>query len=275
MLCAPEGGSRSVYKMNSEMRQKIAFSPHASVALFECLIVAGAPATGLLQNEVVSKHRPTLQKSLELLRDMWTRSDALHVCQDDLISLHRMECESAGHAGAKVPKCIAVDHRKLSRYYVYLLFRYSVSFASSDRGGFIYNRFRAWGAGAGAVEPLRDIPHAWLPPFQSPAPSAPPEESDFAQLSRAGKLRAQTRGPGRHAERVDPSEAVESGWREADESRFDRTERGRVPVRNGCRSSAKEFSSTRHGQGREVKQGGRGYREDSDRDSTVDSGREC
>ncbi|KAK2811411.1 hypothetical protein Q5P01_000206 [Channa striata] len=101
--------------MNGAVRRDIAFSRHASVALFECLIVAGAPATGLLQGGAFIGDAVGLQKSLELIRDMWRRADTLYVYLEDLESLHRTECRSTGRSGSPVPEAIAREPRKLAR----------------------------------------------------------------------------------------------------------------------------------------------------------------
>lgn len=114
--------------MNGQVRKEITFSPDASVPLFECLIVTGAPATGLLDLTMITE-RETLQHSLTLLRDMWKRADTLYIPRADLESLHVMECKSTTGVQESIQAHISTDPRKLSRYYIYLLFRYCMSTA--------------------------------------------------------------------------------------------------------------------------------------------------
>ena len=188
--------------MNGSVRREIAFAEHASVLLFECLIVAGAPATGLLQDTGL-KDRGTLQIALQLLRDMWQRADTLYIPRGDLESLHRMECNSTLCHEMRVPDQIAIDARKLSRYYIYLLFRYCMSFAVSppySHEGAMSNRLigmSQWGPKKDAA-PLVDIPGNWLgtnvctnyplaPPlpegtFVSGFPNYPPPQQQQQQL---------------------------------------------------------------------------------------------
>lgn len=161
--------------MNGAVRRDIAFSRHASVALFECLIVAGAPATGLLQGGAFIGDAVGLQKSLELIRDMWRRADTLYVYLEDLESLHRTECRSTGRSGSPVPEAIAREPRKLARYYVYLLFRYCVSFASRTREFDATEALCLWKL-YDKHDALIDIPEAWMVTGRvcTNYPSAPP-----------------------------------------------------------------------------------------------------
>lgn len=150
------------------------FSEHASVSLFECLIVAGAPATGLFQ--MTFKDGNALQMTLQLLRDMWKRADALYIPSADLDCLHRMECNSVSCEDTRIPDRIASEMRKLSRYYIYLLFRYCLSSAGPttyNRGqGFVSNCFIRTPQHTAA---LQDVPGNWLETkVSSNYPSAPP-----------------------------------------------------------------------------------------------------
>lgn len=146
------------------------FSEHASLSLFECLIVAGAPATGLLQDTF--KCESSLQLTLQLLRDMWQRADTLYVPSSDLDCLHAMECSSAACHRAKIPDPIVVDDRKLSRYYIYLLFRYCMS--SAGPMAHRWSRVSHWEAKKHPA-PLVDIPKSWLETkVCTTYPSAPP-----------------------------------------------------------------------------------------------------
>lgn len=166
--------------MNPLLRREIVFSEHASVELFECLVVAGAPATGLLA-EPSHKDVRTLQSTLQLLRDMWRRSDSLYVPKTDLEWLHRMECASARCGDNRIPDPISRDPRKVSRYYVYLLFRYCMSTARfavtcNQRGAPMSRLLRAcaWDTEK-RVTVFSDVPPAWLETKASTGyPSAPP-----------------------------------------------------------------------------------------------------
>lgn len=160
--------------MDPVVRRKIFFSRHASLSLFECLIVAGAPATGLLQDEVFVRQSSVIQKSLELLRDMWRRVDTLYVYPADVESLRQMECESAGFAHSPIPKCISAESSKMARYYVYLLFRYCVSFTAAERDRFVPKMLCMWDATHVREPCLQDIPDAWISTQETPVPSAPP-----------------------------------------------------------------------------------------------------
>lgn len=107
------------------LRRRIVFSGQASVELFEYLVIAGSPAIGLL-NEIYLRDRCVLKESLTVLRDMWQRVDSMLVPREDLEHLHRMEAESLS-GGSDIPQAILRDNNKLARYYVYLLFRYVMS----------------------------------------------------------------------------------------------------------------------------------------------------
>lgn len=146
------------------------FSEHASLSLFECLIVAGAPATGLLQDTF--KCESSLQTTLKHLRDMWQRADTVYTPRADLESLHTMECASTVYRGAPIPDLILVDNRKLSRYYIYLLFRYCISSAGPVTHN-LRSRTSHWEAKTHTA-PLVDIPASWLETVCKSYPSAPP-----------------------------------------------------------------------------------------------------
>lgn len=157
------------------------FSEHASVVLFECLVVAGAPATGLLQ-DVPVKGRSGLQTAVRVLRDMWQRADVLHVQREDLESLHRMECNSSGTSETPIPERISTVAGNLSRYYIYLLFRYCVTYAGatkySQRARLVNRSFHMfrWEPRKHSA-PLVDVPENWLWLGNTPGtsyPSAPP-----------------------------------------------------------------------------------------------------
>lgn len=165
--------------MDGLVRRDIVFSEHASMPLFECLIVAGAPATGLLQ-DAAFKDRNTLQTTLQVLRDMWQRVDRLYIPRADLESLHCMECISTTSDKIPIPDHIIVDVRKLSRYYVYLLFRYCMSSAgptSYINRGFTINQLSSMSQREvkSITVPLVDIPGSWLETkVCTNCPSAPP-----------------------------------------------------------------------------------------------------
>ncbi|KAJ8009870.1 hypothetical protein DPEC_G00068670 [Dallia pectoralis] len=152
--------------MNGSFRQEILFSDHATLSLFECLIVAGAPATGLLQ-DTAFKNGGSLQMTLRLLRDMWQRADMLYIPRADLESLHRMECSGKVYHEMPIHDQIALDARKLSRYYIYLLFRYCMSAAGPtpyNQPGVMSNcsiGVPQWEPKKYAA-PLLDIPGTWL-----------------------------------------------------------------------------------------------------------------
>lgn len=176
--------------MNSATRKEILFSDRASVGLFECLIVAGAPATGLglpCGIELQMGTGNAMQKSIERLRDMWRRVDSLYVCQEDLEALHAMECKTNGHSGSPVPHRICTSPRKLARYYVYLLFRYCVSFETRERrgGGFARAKAICTGVFTQKGPMVIDIPAGWLVTGEiwTNQPSAPPPVQDLTQQS--------------------------------------------------------------------------------------------
>lgn len=152
--------------MNS--RRELRFSSTATVNLFECLVISGSPATGYLHAASFRDVR-TLQKSLRLLREMWTRVDGLYVPRTDLESLHAMECNTAGHIGVNLPPLIENDMRKMARYYVYLLFRYCVSAAENSP---LETRAQT---GPALSCTLTDVPLSWMQPVAATNyPSAPP-----------------------------------------------------------------------------------------------------
>lgn len=202
-------------------RKEIAFSELASVSLFECLIVAGAPATGLLY-DTAFKDGDRLQITLQRLRDMWQRADVLYIPEEDLDSLHRMECKSANGKETNISETMTIDTRKLSRYYIYLLFRYCISAAGPSacwpKQGSICNRLAShWGESKTTTHLLRDIPVSWLenkmcttnypsaPPSINNCPSSPPVTTQRL-LSGVHRVqhKAQLTQPGLHQQHVPP-----------------------------------------------------------------------
>lgn len=172
--------------MSFLVRKEITFSPQVSAEVFECLIVAGAPATGLFNNTTF-RDGNALQTSLQRLRDMWQRADALYVPRFDLLSLHQMECCSLGFPETPIPDKIMSDVRKLARYYVYLLFRYCMSAAGplipcNQQGFRLSFLVSQQGKKANSTALLLDIPEYWLQmKVCTNFPSAPPfPESDCA-----------------------------------------------------------------------------------------------
>lgn len=154
-------------------RREITFSETASINLFECLVISGAPATGFL-HAASFRDVGALQLSLQLLRDMWTRVNWLYIPKMDLESLHSMECKTAGSHVTDIPLCIAVDTRKLARYYVYLLFRYCVS--AMEHGSLGDRSHKS------PTLLLTDIPTPWLQTVASTNyPSAPPMFTEIHQ----------------------------------------------------------------------------------------------
>lgn len=152
-------------------RREIPFVETASVPLFEILIVAGAPAVGFFNT---IKDAKGMQKTLTRLRQMWQRADALFIPPTDLNALHSMHSKSQGAAAGAIPAHIASDHRKLARYYIFLLFRYCVSAASRDSSFSVY--FYAPSTNRSDVH-LPDVPPSWLDGRVSLMyPSAPPSE---------------------------------------------------------------------------------------------------
>ncbi|KAL3974020.1 RAP1 GTPase activating protein 2 [Sarotherodon galilaeus] len=148
--------------MNS--RREITFSGTATANLFECLVISGSPATGYLHAASFRDVR-TLQMGIQLLRDMWTKVDGLYIPKSDLESLHAMEYKRAGSHTPDIPQCIAVDTRKLARYYIYLLFRYCVSAAEHGSAGRVHKEHTLH---------LTDIPTSWMQSVTSTNfPSAP------------------------------------------------------------------------------------------------------
>lgn len=161
-------------------RKEIAFLNHVSESVFETLIVSGAPATGLLYETTTTttthKHANQLQKTLTLLRGMWQRADTLFVPRSDLEQLHSMECKTVGQQGASIPDRLAQDHRKLARYYVFLLFRYCVSALTETPATARSLRDRVFQRKE-PRKPLSDIPLSWLDNRACVNnPSAPPLE---------------------------------------------------------------------------------------------------
>lgn len=170
------------------LRQRIVFSDQASVGLFEYLVIAGAPAIGLL-NEIHLRDRCALKDSLAVLRDMWQRVDSMFVPKEDLEHLHRMEAESLS-SSADIPEAILGDNNKLARYYVYLLFRYIMSWnftndvaVYTESNASFFQRLTSKPK-LKTVSPLRDIPVGWLQATaRSSFPSAPPQVTGFDPTS--------------------------------------------------------------------------------------------
>ena len=182
------------------LRQRIVFSDRASVELFEHLVIAGSPAIGLL-NDVHLRDRCILKDSLTVLRDMWQRVDSAFVPREDLERLHVMEAESLS-GSADIPEAILGDNNKLSRYYVYLLFRYVMSWNFTDdmavytesnssffqkptskpklKTASLLRQRLTSRPKSKTASPLRDIPLRWLQATaRSSFPSAPPEVTGF------------------------------------------------------------------------------------------------
>lgn len=118
--------------------------------------------------------------TLQLLRDMWQRADTLYIHRADLESLHRMECNSTVRQEMPIPDQILFEDRKLSRYYIYLLFRYCMSSAgprTCNQQGLMSNRLNRmcqWEPKEHAA-PLVDVPRSWLETkVCTNYPSAPP-----------------------------------------------------------------------------------------------------
>lgn len=192
-------------------RKEVTLSERASVSLFECLIVAGEPATGLLY-DTSFRDGGRLQITLQLLRDMWQRAETLYIPRADLESLHHMECKSAGHEDTPIPERIATDTRKLARYYIFLLFRYCVSEAGPSAcgsgTGSMCNRFaNQWGVLRKTTHLLlSDIPVSWLdnkvcstnypsaPPVTSNTPNGTPWPPASSEMSRVQQLPAYPNG---------------------------------------------------------------------------------
>lgn len=149
--------------MNGPVRGEILFSQHASVDLFECLIVAGAPATGIL-DEMSIKERSALQLTLQHLRDMWKNVDSMYVPRWDLRALHEMESRSCGDEHTQLPPAVNTDGRKLARYYLYLLFRYCVSKAGVTcyQGNQFLVPWEKEGTNRAVSQRLTDIPVYWM-----------------------------------------------------------------------------------------------------------------
>lgn len=151
------------------VRREIPFTEIASVQLFEVLIIAGAPATGFFNT---IKDAKGMQKTLVRLRQMWQRSDVLFIPSTDLNALHSMHCKSQGVDACVIPTHIASDHRKLTRYYIFLLFRYCMSAAVRDLSFSVCTTTNRSGV------QLPDVPQSWLDGRASIMyPSAPPSES--------------------------------------------------------------------------------------------------
>lgn len=113
-----------------------------------------------------------MQKTLTRLRDMWRRSDALFIPATDLNALHSMHCKSQCGGAGVIPTHIASDHRKLARYYIFLLFRYGVSAAAGS------SSFSGRATTGRSDAQLPDVPPSWLDGRASLMyPSAPPSES--------------------------------------------------------------------------------------------------
>lgn len=168
--------------MSCSNREDIVFSEHASLSLFECLVVAGAPPTGILQ-DIEFEDELQLQESLFILREMWQRADLVFVPRGDLECLHRME--SISTLGDQVPiyPSISMDKRKRKRYYIYLLFRYCMSFAR-PRSRNCHGWMSSCSLGFSRlpvkrhktlINHLQDVPGTWLESTASTnLPSTPP-----------------------------------------------------------------------------------------------------
>ena len=174
------------------LRRCIVFSDQASVELFEYLVIAGSPATGLL-NEMYLRDRRALQHGLGVLREMWQRIHSMFVPKGDLENLHRMEAESLS-SRIEIPEAILVDNNKLATYYVYLLFRYTMSWHFTTHGMAVYDAVPESKSSffqrltpkrkRKTTNPLRDIPVGWLQTTaRSSFPSAPHDVTAFHTIS--------------------------------------------------------------------------------------------
>ena len=140
--------------MVSLKRDELVLSPDASVELFEILIVAGAPAMGLMLLHIWRDKNE--QSTLDHLRVMWHRVDSCYVHQSDLEWLHKMDLKAANEENLIIPQAIILDQRKLRRYYIYLLFRYCMTVILTSR-----KRTHASPASS-CYHTLKDIPPSWL-----------------------------------------------------------------------------------------------------------------
>lgn len=98
----------------------------------------------------------------------------------DLESLHHMECSNTVCHETPIPDQILSEARKLSRYYIYLLFCHFMSSAGPktyNQQGFMFNRLirmSQWEPKKNAA-PLVDVPESWLETkVCTNYPSAPP-----------------------------------------------------------------------------------------------------
>ena len=111
--------------MTSLLREDLVLSPDASLELFEILIVAGAPLMGLRLHFGRDGDK---QSILNHLRAMWRRVDnSSYVPQLDLERLHQMDLKAAKEENPIIPQSIIMDQHKMKRYYIYLLFRYTMT----------------------------------------------------------------------------------------------------------------------------------------------------
>lgn len=183
------------------LRRHVVFSDQASVELFECLVIAGSPAIGLL-NEIHLRDKAVLKDSLTVLRDMWHRVDSMFVPREDLENLHEME-KNTTSSELGIPEAILGNNNKLARYYVYLLFRYVMSWSftndmavNTEHSLSMFQRLTSKSK-LKTVKPLRDIPIGWLQATAgSSFPSAPPSPLSNRRLERGlNSINRQPCGP--------------------------------------------------------------------------------
>lgn len=152
------------------LRAQLSYSDFASDRMFECLVISDTVERGLYSTVSV-RHVKELHEALAQLREMWARLDVLFVCREDMRTLHMLECKYQNHHQYDIPGCIQENSIKYAAYYVYLLFRYSVtsclagpcsgSSSSSSSSG----KKRDKCVPHPHCEPIADIPQAWIDAF--------------------------------------------------------------------------------------------------------------
>ena len=164
--------------MASLIREDLVLSPDASLELFEILIVAGAPAVGLGLHfgRDVDK-----QSNVNHLRSMWRRVDySWYVPICDLERLHQMDVRAAKEENPIIPQTIVMDQRKLRRYYIYLLFRYTMTMMLTPRK-WTHTRLCC---SSHKYHTLKDIPSNWFSQTCLGAyPSAPSHTDQLQEFS--------------------------------------------------------------------------------------------
>ena len=174
--------------MTSLTREDLVLSPDASLELFEVLIVAGAPAMGLGLR--FGCREGDGQANVDHLRAMWRTADcSLHVPRSDLEQLHRMELNAAKEGDPAIPQPIVTDERKLRQYYIYLLFRYTMSKMLISRTC-PHGRPRC---SCHTHSTLKDIPPYWVSRARLSAyPSAPPHTEQQPAFAPRGCFPSKT-----------------------------------------------------------------------------------